>query len=513
MAVPTPRPDGATTTEDGRPGRGGLQRTLSVWQAVGLSVALMAPSMAANINPQGTAGTVGRAVPLAFLLAAIGVLLVAYGFVRLCQYFHHAGSVYAFVGATLGPRTGLVSGFGLLGTYCFYGVVTSSATGIFGTAFLQAVGIWPNPPSWAPFLLVAVALLGSLALTIAPARRGTTVLLTVEGLTVLLILVVSAIVLVRLVSGTVPAGAPSPDAGFTLSVFTVPPGTETSAVFLGVVFGFLSFAGFEAAATLGEEARNPRKDIPRAILGTAAFGGIYFVIVTAIEMMAFGADDAGVQEFIASPSLLGDLGSSYIAGWVGDVITLGAAISAFGCCLACVVGASRLTFAFARDTRRDSGPATGLAATTRAGTPAVAAVTVTVVMALIQLVCAVFVGAEAFDTFLWSGTIGTLILLVAYLLTTIGAIRLVFVQRKLPVPMWQVVIPVLALVVLGYTIWRNVIPYPAYADGAAFWFPIVAGLWLLAGVVAVLARPVLARRAGAALTAAELGSREAVDSR
>jgi amino acid transporter len=154
-----------------------------------------------------------------------------------------------------------------------------------------------------------------------------------------------------------------------------------------------------------------------------------------------------------------------------------------------------------------------LAATTRAGTPAVAAVTVTVVMALIQLVCAVFVGAEAFDTFLWSGTIGTLILLVAYLLTTIGAIRLVFVQRKLPVPMWQVVIPVLALVVLGYTIWRNVIPYPAYADGAAFWFPIVAGLWLLAGVVAVLARPVLARRAGAALTAAELGSRQAVDSR
>jgi amino acid transporter len=513
MAVSTPRPDGATAAEDGRPGRGGLQRTLSVWQAVGLSVALMAPSMAANINPQGTAGTVGRAVPLAFLLAAIGVLLVAYGFVRLCQYFHHAGSVYAFVGATLGPRTGLVSGFGLLGTYCFYGVVTSSATGIFGTAFLQTVGIWPNPPSWAPFVLVAVALLGALALTIAPARRGTTVLLTVEGLTVLLILVVSAIVLVRLVSGNVPAGAPSPDAGFTLSVFTVPPGTETSAVFLGVVFGFLSFAGFEAAATLGEEARNPRKDIPRAILGTAVFGGVYFVIVTAIEMMAFGADEAGVQKFIASPSLLGDLGSSYIAGWVGDVITLGAAISAFGCCLACVVGASRLTFAFARDTQRDSGRATGLATTTRAGTPAVAAVAVTVVVALIQLVCAVFFGAEAFDTFLWSGTIGTLILLVAYLLTTIGAIRLVFVQRRMPVPMWQVAIPVLALVVLGYTIWRNVIPYPAYADGAAFWFPIVAGLWLLAAVVAVLARPALAQRAGAALTAAELGNREAVASR
>jgi amino acid transporter len=504
MAVSTPRPDQPGSSS---PTSGGLTRSLSVWQAVGLSVALMAPSMAANINPQGTAGTVGRAVPLAFLLAAVGVLLVAYGFVRLCQYFHHAGSVYAFVGATLGPRTGLVSGFGLLGTYCFYGVVTSSATGIFGTAFLQEVGIWDDPPSWAPFLLVAVALLGALALTIVPAKRGTSVLLTVEGATVALILVISAIVLVRLVSGNVPAETPG--AGFTLDVFTVAPGTDLSAVFLGVVFGFLSFAGFEAAATLGEEARNPRKDIPRAILGTAVFGGVYFVVVTAIEMMGFGTDDAGVAAFASSPSLLGDLGSSYIAGWVGDLITLGAAISAFGCCLACVVGASRLTFAFARDTRRDTTRSSGLASLTAAGTPAVAAIVVTVVMALIQLVSAVFFDAEAFDTFLWSGTIGTLILLVAYVLTTIGAIRLVFVQRRMPaVPMWQVVVPVLALVVLGYTLYRNVSPYPSYDDGAPFWFPIVAGAWLLVGIVVVLVAPAIAQRAGAALTAAELGARE-----
>src|SRR3984893_14310240 len=66
----------------------GLKRSLSVWAAVGLSVALMAPSMAANINPQASATTAGRAVPLTFLIAAVGVLLVAYSFVRLCQYFH-----------------------------------------------------------------------------------------------------------------------------------------------------------------------------------------------------------------------------------------------------------------------------------------------------------------------------------------------------------------------------------------------------------------------------------------
>ena len=57
-----------------------LRRELHLWEAVGISLALMAPSMAANINPQGTAGTVGRAVPLAFALATIGVLLIAWGF-------------------------------------------------------------------------------------------------------------------------------------------------------------------------------------------------------------------------------------------------------------------------------------------------------------------------------------------------------------------------------------------------------------------------------------------------
>jgi amino acid transporter len=87
-----------------------LRRELHIWEAVGISLALMAPSMAANINPQGTAGSVGRAVSLAFALATIGVLLIAWTFARLTQRFDHAGSVYGFVGATLGPHAGVISG-------------------------------------------------------------------------------------------------------------------------------------------------------------------------------------------------------------------------------------------------------------------------------------------------------------------------------------------------------------------------------------------------------------------
>ncbi|MFE3172500.1 APC family permease [Amycolatopsis sp. NPDC059090] len=463
-----------------------LRRTLSVWQAVGLSVALMAPSMAANINPQQTATAAGRAVPLAFLLSAAGVLLVAYGFVQLCRHYQHAGSVYAFVGATLGPRAGVVSGIGLLGTYTFYAVVTSSAAGVLGTAFLTQVGIWPHPPSWGPFVLTAVALIGSWLLAVAPARRGTSTLLAVEGATIALILLVTVVILVRLIAGDAPSGQ------FTLRVFV--PDTGVSGIFLGAVFGFLSFAGFEAAATLGEETRDPRRNIPRAILGTAIFGGAYFVLVTAVEMMAFGGD---ATAFHNSPSLLGDLGSRFVGPWVGDVISAGAAISAFGCCLACVVGGSRLLFALGRD----AFDGRGIGRISAKGTPAVAVTAVALAAALIILVCAVFFGATADDTFAWAGSIGTLILLVIYLLTTLGAILLLFVRRRMRVPWWHLAFPVGALVLLGYTVYVNVVPYPT--DGPARWFPVVAAGVLVLAVVVVASAPRFARRVGERLAEGE----------
>ena len=63
--------------------------------------------------------------------------------------------------------------------------------------------------------------------------------------------------------------------------------------------------------------------------------------------------------------------------------------------------------------------------------------------------------------------------------------------------MWQVVIPIAALLILGYTLYRNVIPYPS--SGPPRWFPVVAGGWLVVAVIAVLAAPGVSRRLGRAL--------------
>jgi amino acid transporter len=473
-----------------------LRRSLSIWEAIGISLALMAPSMAASINPQGTATTVGRAVPIAFALAFVGVLLVAYTFVRLTQRFHHSGSVYGFVGATLGPRAGVISGWALTGTYTFYGVVTSMAGGRFASDFLKSLGIWKNQPSWSGFLLGAIGMLVVWLIAVSPARGGTRLLLAAEGITVALIVIVTVIVFAKLAGHSAPGGL-----GVDWKVFSLPSGTPTSTIFLGVVFGFLSFAGFEAASTLGEETKQPNRDIPRAILGVAIFGGIYFFVVTAVEVMGFGTSAKGVASFINSASLMGDLGTAYVASWLGDIITVGAMISAFGCALACTVGASRLSYAMGRDGIL---PGRLSHVSPQRRTPTVSSAAVVLAVYVIIAFTWFVLGGDPFTLFLESGTIGTLILLVVYVLATIGMVRLVFFSGQTSVRRWEIAIPVLGLVVLAYTLYRNVWPLPI---GVAWWGPSVAIAWLVIGIIGVLARPAATRQAGEQLTRSEgLGS-------
>ena len=84
----------------------GLRRELRFVEAIAVSLAIMAPTAAMALNGTAVAGLIGRAVPLAFLIATIGVMFVSYGFVRLTRYFNSAGSVFALAGARLARAPG-----------------------------------------------------------------------------------------------------------------------------------------------------------------------------------------------------------------------------------------------------------------------------------------------------------------------------------------------------------------------------------------------------------------------
>ena len=171
-----------------------------------VSLGVMGLSLSANLNPQGAEPAVGRAVPLAFSISAVAVLLLSYSFVRLSQHFNTAGSVFGFVGATLGARAGAVAGWCLLGGYLIFGAGSCYAAAVFFNSLLENLGVH-NPAQWLPYVVTLVLLAIATAITVIPARRGTDLLLLFEAVTVLLILIISIVVLIKISTRWRPAGA------------------------------------------------------------------------------------------------------------------------------------------------------------------------------------------------------------------------------------------------------------------------------------------------------------------
>jgi hypothetical protein len=71
---------------------------------------------------------------------------------------------------------------------------------------------------------------------------------------------------------------------------------------------------------------------------------------------------------------------------------------------------------------------------------------------------------------------------------------------------WEIVIPLAAVVVIGYTLYRNVWPYPDGNPGQ--WFPVVAGGWILLVVIVAFAVPGFAQRLSVGLQELDRGDTE-----
>ena len=72
-----------------------------------------------------------------------------------------------------------------------------------------------------------------------------------------------------------------------------------------MIYGITAFAGFEAAAALGEEARDTHRSVPASIIGIVIVTGIFYLLVNLAEM--FGVGRRGIPGLIAQPSPLGIL--------------------------------------------------------------------------------------------------------------------------------------------------------------------------------------------------------------
>jgi amino acid transporter len=435
--------------EDGTTGRlhsGRLQFFRTVAESVGVqgptAVVVIAAGVLASVSGGGTA--------LVQVVAAVAMGFVAYAFVLFTRAFNSAGSVYGFTGAVVGPRFGFLSAWALMVVYVGFAGGTYATAAAEATPWLDQLGLHL---AWQVYALVAFAVV--MALAFLDIRFAAAVILALEAASMLLVLLVTVVIAVRSGNhGHGPSLEPLRPQGVALSVLG-----------LGVVLTFSSFSGFEAAATLGEEARHPQRLIPRAIASSLMVVAAFTIVVTLVVTSAFPS----TAQLAADPVPVVTLTETYVADWVGELVSVGATASAFGVCLACVLGASRILFALGRD----AGPPV-LRRTTRAGAPSAALVCIGVASLVVLLTV---IGEEVVtQAVAVSVAYAADLIVVVYLLVEVAAI-IFTVRRRMS---WvRTAVLVLGVVILGYVIKVTFVPLP---EPPFRWDALAAAVTLVVGI-------------------------------
>lgn len=469
------------------------RRSLPFWVALALSVATVGPTLAMAGNGQGIVGSVGKAIPLVFVIGLIGVALVGYSFARLTRHLNHAGSAYALVGGTVGPRAGFVSGFAMLGAYAGFSIGTLALTAAFTNSLLAQLQPGSTAPGQVPWLIpVFVGGAVSLVVTGRDARLLAKILLGIEGVGIVAMIVLAVAILVR-------GGAPG--TGIDLGTFS-PSGVEPAAILGGVVAAFLSWAGFEACVSMGEETANPNRNIPRAIAGTLLVTGLLFVVVMFAQTIGFGTDPKGLQAFQNSANTLGDLGTTYVGKWFSVLIIFTATAGAFGCHMASAAASGRMLFAFGRD---GLGPSALAGIDPRTGGPRLATGLIVVIAIAVNGICGATgwppanTGDPAIDTYFVFAIAGSVCLMVCYLLVEVATIWFVRTPHFRSVHSGVglttgLVLPALGALVIVVVLWFSVKDVP---DRLAS--PLLGLYWCATGLVIAFAASSKARRVGETL--------------
>jgi amino acid transporter len=309
------------------------------------------------------------------------------------------------------------------------------------------------------------------------------VLIILEAIGVALIAILTIVIFAKVGAGSAPGGPK-----FSLNAFSLPSHTPLSALGAASVFAWLSGAGFEAIATLGEETVNPRRRIPAALAACLAITIPLFIIVMLAESVGFGTSSSGAAAFAASGTPLGTLAQSYVGTFAARALLFVGAASSFACLLGCTAASSRMMHAFARS---GFGPPSFRRPSDR-GLPTVAAMVLLVAAFVVNGIMAA-AGTPPVNVYFYYATIGVLCLLVAYAMVGITAASVMLRDRRTVLA----AIPAAPGAVFGGYVFYvqvkgQVSPY--------VYFPYYAAAWCLFALAVVVARPQLAKRMGETLT-------------
>lgn len=440
-----------------------LDRKLGLPEALGLSLSIVGPSMAMAFNVSLAVRAAGRAAPLAFAIGTVGLGMVAVAFVRFSRRVAHAGSAYAYIGRAFGWRWGFLAGWTLLLTYLTYAAGATALIGTFLQAALENYGVRPSG-LWFAWSVSGLVLASFCAYR--DVRLAGRLMLVLEALSVAAIIFLSLAIL----------GKVARTGGLSFLPFVPATDTRWSGVGYALVFCVLSFAGFEASATLGEETHNPHRNIPIAILGTCALAGVFYVFVTYAQVVGFGIDST--KDLAGASAPLNDLANKYVSRNFASAIDLAAAVSAFSCVLGSLSAASRLLFALGR-----SGLASRVGDVHSAHrTPSTAVIVTGLVCFGVLIFFAPFARPANYCGDLL--TIGTLALILVYIGVNAADLLKSFRARKL---VWSIC-GLAGTGVLLWSLYNSIYPTPAFPSNL---WPYCVVVWMLAGAALAMTHPVL----------------------
>lgn len=297
-----------------------LARRLGTVDAVVIGLgSMIGAGVFAAFTPAAQAAGSGLLIGLA--VAVVVAYCNATSSAQLAAAYPTSGGTYVYGRERLGPWPGFLAGWGFV-----IGKTASSA------AMAMTFAAYAAPAGWErPVAMAAVVLL------VAVNCRGVTRTATLARIIVVAVLAALALaVAAAWTGGTAPGGSTFLGEGLFSHGWY---GILQSAGLL-----FFAFAGYARIATMGEEVKNPRRTIPRAILLSLGIAAAIYAVVSITLLAVLGPD--GVAS-TATP-----LAEAVVAGdwaWAAPVVRVGAALASLGALLALVAGLGRTSLAMARE--------------------------------------------------------------------------------------------------------------------------------------------------------------------
>lgn len=433
--------------------------------AIGLPGVLMqgvtaiAPAIAGMFTIPFIVSNAGVNAPLAYLGAFVIALMLGYVLAQFTKHMTSTGTYYTFVSNSLGERWGFLVAWTYL---LFYPVVVAQVGSFMGSTLQSTLGAeYGWTVHWWYFMVFLIALV---ALT---AWRGIELS---TGLVVVLGVIETLIVLALAISGFINPGSGG------INLHWLNPGNAPSGhgLFLGVVFAIFAISGWDAAAPLGEESEDPKKTIPRGVMGSIFILGIFLVFVSWGQITGWGTNHP--DSFASSSELPAFvLGHKFWGGaWV--IVLIALFNSAIAVAIATTNSATRFIYGMARTGVL---PKQLTTVHPRFRTPTTAIAFQTVINILLGIVLPIAVGVA--NVYNITGTWFTFALAPVYAAANVGLY--LYYRRNYPAELhWfkHIVVPIIGTIALGVVVYESVNPLPPYPISLA---PFIVLGWILLGVV------------------------------